>query len=124
MLNIGLYRLLLPCTHKPFKLNDQVNFKINFKVIFLTYKTLNGLAPNYFKEIIVPYCPPRPLHSQGAGLFVIPRVSKSTIGGRAFSYRATNNQHHRPHPPRKNLPIYIQEADGCNPSSSSLCISF
>ena len=26
------------------------------------------------------------LHSQGAGLLVIPRIGKSTIGGRAFSY--------------------------------------
>src|SRR4029434_2402386 len=60
---------------------------IDFKVLLLTYKALNGLAPNYLKELVVPYWPPRSLHSQSAGLLVIPRISKSTIGGRAFSYR-------------------------------------
>ena len=48
----------------------------------LTYKALNGLAPNYLKELPT-YCPPRPLCFQSAGL-LIPRLSKSTIGGRAL----------------------------------------
>src|SRR4029434_9703341 len=61
-----------------------VKSRIDFKVLLLTYKALNYLAPNYLKELVVPYCPPRPLRSQSAGLLVIPRISKTTIGGRVF----------------------------------------
>src|SRR4029434_1185781 len=56
-----------------------VKSRINFKVLFLTYKALNSLAPNYLKELVVPYRPPKPLRSQSAGLLVIPRISKGTI---------------------------------------------
>src|SRR4029434_7343058 len=61
-----------------------VKSRIDFKVLLLTYKALNDLAPNYLKKLVVPYCPPRPLRSQSAGLLVIPRISKTTVGGRAF----------------------------------------
>ena len=50
-----------------------------------------------------PYTPSRMLRSQGTGLLVIPRVAKSTIGGRAFSYRA-------PHLWNK-LPAHVRSAD-------------
>ena len=56
--------------------------------LILAYKALNSLAPNYLRELDVPYCPPRPLHSQNAGVLVIPIMSKSSIGGRAFCYQA------------------------------------
>src|SRR4029434_2008043 len=51
-----------------------VKSRIDFKVLLLTYKALNDLAPNYLKELVVPYCPLRPLRSQSAGLLVIPRI--------------------------------------------------
>ena len=62
--------------------------RLDCKVLLLTYKALNGLALNYLKELVVPYCPPRSLRSQSAGLLVIPRISKSTTEGRALCYRA------------------------------------
>ena len=80
-----------------------VKSRIDFKVLLLTYKALNDLAPNYLKELVVPYCPPRPLRSQSAGLLVIPRISKTTVGGRAFSYRAPLLWN--------NLPASIRDAD-------------
>ena len=43
------------------------------------------------------------LRSQGTGLLVIPRIAKSTIGGRAFSY-------HAPHLWNK-LPAHVRSAD-------------
>ncbi|TWW58968.1 hypothetical protein D4764_06G0004980 [Takifugu flavidus] len=50
---------------------------------------LRGLAPSYLEELVVtPYQPNRPLRSQNAGLLVVPRVSRSRMGGRAFSYQA------------------------------------
>ena len=64
-----------------------VKSKIDFKVLLPTHKVLSGLVPNYLKDLFVPSCPPRPIWFQSAGL-VIPKVSKSTIGGRAFCYQA------------------------------------
>ena len=63
-----------------------VKSRIDFNVLLLTQKALNGLAPNYLKDLIIPYCPPkRPLRSQSAGLScILPRRLKSPIGVRAF----------------------------------------
>ena len=65
-----------------------VESRIEFKVLLLTYKALNGLAPSYLEELLIPYCPTRALRSQNAELLVVPRVSKSRMGARAFSYQA------------------------------------
>ncbi|TWW62345.1 hypothetical protein D4764_04G0009920 [Takifugu flavidus] len=65
-----------------------VKFRIIFKTLLLTYKVLRGLAPSYLEELVIPYQPNRPLRSQNAGLLVVPRVSRSRMGGRAFSYQA------------------------------------
>ncbi|TWW76565.1 hypothetical protein D4764_13G0012270 [Takifugu flavidus] len=51
-------------------------------------KVLRGLAPSYLEELVIPYQPNRSLHSQNADLLVVPRVSRSRMGGRAFSYQA------------------------------------
>ena len=56
--------------------------------MLLTYKALKGLAPVYLSELLIPYSPPRLLCSQDAGYLKIPRISRITMGGRAFSYRA------------------------------------
>ena len=62
-----------------------VKFQIDYKILQLTFKALHGLAPLYLNDLPFPYTPSRMLRSQGAGLLVIPRIAKSTIGGRAFS---------------------------------------
>ena len=38
-----------------------IKFRIQFKVLLLVYKALNGLAPKYIKELLVPYKPRRHL---------------------------------------------------------------
>ena len=38
----------------------------------------------YLNDLVLPYTPSWMLCSQGTGLLVIPRIAKSTIGGRAF----------------------------------------
>ncbi|TWW59184.1 hypothetical protein D4764_06G0007140 [Takifugu flavidus] len=65
-----------------------VKFRIIFKTLLLTYKVLRGLAPSYLEELVIPYQPNRLLRSQNAGLLVVPRVSRSRMGCRAFSYQA------------------------------------
>ena len=57
-----------------------VKFQIDYKILLLTFKALHGLAPLYLNYLL--------FHLRGTGLLVIPRIAKSTIGGRAFSYRA------------------------------------
>ncbi|TWW82008.1 hypothetical protein D4764_01G0018230 [Takifugu flavidus] len=69
----------------------------------LPVQVLRGLAPSYLEELVTPYQPNRPLRSQNAGLLVVPRDSRSRLGGRAFSYQASLlwNQ----------LPVQVREAD-------------
>ncbi len=65
-----------------------IKHHIDFKILLITYKALNGLAPQYLSELLSHYSPPRPLRSQNSGHLIIPRISKSTAGGRSFFYLA------------------------------------
>ena len=65
-----------------------VKARADFKVLLLTYKALHELTPTYLSDLVLPYIPTRTLWSQDAGLLIVPRISKQTAGGRAFSYRA------------------------------------
>ncbi len=65
-----------------------IKFCIRYKLLLLTYKALNGLAPAYLTSLLSCYNPTRSLRSQNSGLLVVPRITKSTKGGRAFSYLA------------------------------------
>ena len=89
-----------------------VKSRIEFKILLLTYKALNGQAPSYLKELLVPYYPTRTLRSQNAGLLVVPRVSKSRMGGRAFKYQAPLLWNH--------LPVSVREADTLSTFKSRL----
>ena len=44
-----------------------IKFRIDYKILLLTYKALKGLAPVYLSELLIPYSPPRLLCSQDAG---------------------------------------------------------
>ena len=80
-----------------------VKSRIEFKILLLTFKALNNMAPLYLKELVVPYQPTRALRSQNSSLLVIPTVSKSRVGARAFSYQAPHLWNH--------LPLSVREAD-------------
>ena len=64
-----------------------VKARADLKVLLLTYKALHGLAPTYLSDLVLSYIPTCTLWSQDAGLLIVPRISKQTAGGRAFSYR-------------------------------------
>ncbi len=49
---------------------------------------LNGLAPAYLTNLLSLSKKSRSLRSQNSGLLVVPRIAKSTKGGRAFSHLA------------------------------------
>ncbi len=59
---------------------------ISYKILLLAYKALNDLSPAYLTNLLSRYNPTRSLRSQNSGLLVVPRIAKSTKGGRTFSY--------------------------------------
>ena len=62
--------------------------QITFKVLLLTFKALNNLAPPYLSQLIVPYNPTRNLRSAGKHLLELPIVRLKSYGNRAFSVAA------------------------------------
>jgi hypothetical protein len=69
-----LYKLhWLPITHR-----------IQYKVLLLTFKALNGLAPSYLSDLIEPHQPARQLRSAAQHLLIVPRTRLVTVGDRAF----------------------------------------
>ena len=81
-----------------------IKFRIQFKVLLLVYKALNGLAPKYIKELLVPYKPRRHLRSEAKGLLDEPRT-RLKFGERAFSISA----------PRlwNALPQHLKDSTSC-----------
>ncbi len=80
-----------------------IKHRIDFKILLITYKALNGLAPQYLSELLSHYSPSRPLRSRNSGHLIIPRISKSTAGGRSFFNLAPKLWN--------NLPNTVREAD-------------
>ena len=64
-----------------------VFFRVDFKILLITFKALNGHAPSYISELLVPYEPERSLRSSGRGLLVVPKSRLVTKGDRAFAVR-------------------------------------
>ncbi len=64
-----------------------VIFRIDFKVLLLVYKSLNGLGPKYITDKLTEYKPNRPLRLVGSSQLEIPMVHKKT-GQSALSYFA------------------------------------
>ncbi len=65
-----------------------VEYRINFKILLNTYKALNGLAPQYIRELLVPYAPSRTLRSSQQQLLTVPRCRLRTYGNRSFAWAA------------------------------------
>ncbi len=62
-----------------------VSSRITYKILLLTFKSLNGLAPSYLSDLLSLYIPPRHLRTSGCELFCEPRFRLSSMGGRSFS---------------------------------------
>ncbi len=54
-----------------------VTFRIDFKVLLLVYKSLNGLGPKYIADMLTEYKPNRPLRSLGSSQLEIPRFTQN-----------------------------------------------
>ena len=62
-----------------------IEYRIQFKILLLTYKTLNGLAPSYLSDLLQRYAPVRNLRSSSAILLQPKRFCLASYGCRAFS---------------------------------------
>lgn len=62
-----------------------VKFRIQFKIIVLTYRALHGQAPKYISNLLHPYNSGRALRSSNAGLLSVPRTNFKTRGDRTFT---------------------------------------
>lgn len=80
-----------------------VTFRIDFKVLLLTYKALNGQGPSYIANSLTNYTPARTLRSSDAGLLEITRNCHKKVGDAAFVNYAPKLWN--------TLPINIREAN-------------
>jgi hypothetical protein len=62
-----------------------VEQRINFKILLFAYKIVNGLAPSYLSDLLVPYVPRRALRSGEKLLLCQPSYRLKSYGFRAFS---------------------------------------
>ena len=77
-----------------------IDKRIQFKILLLTFKALNGTAPNYISELLHNYTPARTLRSQSQHLLQTPRFNTQYYGKRAFSIAAPTLWN--------NLPLHIR----------------
>ncbi len=70
-------------------------FRIDFKVLLLVYKSLNGLGPKYIADMLTEYKPNRPLRSLGSSQLETLRVHTKQ-GESAFSYYAAHSWNQLP----------------------------
>ncbi len=55
-----------------------VLFRIDFKILLLVFKSLNGPAPSYIADLLTPYTLPRTLRSTDQLLLSVPRARLAT----------------------------------------------
>ena len=65
-----------------------VQERIKFKLLILTFRSLNGQAPKYMENMLLPYQPKRHLRSECLLLLEVPRTRTARYGDRAFSKAA------------------------------------
>uniref|UniRef100_A0A669EE25 Reverse transcriptase domain-containing protein n=1 Tax=Oreochromis niloticus TaxID=8128 RepID=A0A669EE25_ORENI len=61
-----------------------VKFRVQFKIIIMTYRTLHSVAPTYLSDLLLSYHPSKSLRSCDQGLLVVPHTRLKTKGDRAF----------------------------------------
>jgi hypothetical protein len=62
-----------------------VHERIQYKILILTFKALNGMAPAYLTELLKPYQPARVIRSANHKLLEIPKSKLKRCGERSFS---------------------------------------
>jgi hypothetical protein len=85
-----------------------ISQRIIYKIVLITYKSLNSSAPHYINNMLKPYTPSANLRSLSKGLLIIPSVKLVNYGERSFSYAAPKLWNELPEYIRKSetLPIF------------------
>ena len=65
-----------------------VQQRVIFKLLLVTYKALNGIAPTYITDLLRRHIPARTLRSSSQNLLTVPRVRTETYGEKSFSCAA------------------------------------
>ena len=86
--------------------------RIKFKILLLTFKALNGLAPIYIKELVTKYQPPRSLRSSSQSLLVSQPYHLKSYGHRSFSVAAPELWN--------SLPLFIRHTSNLSSFKSEL----
>ena len=63
----------------------KVHPRIQFKVLLLTYKAINGLAPQYLSDLLEEQSHSRNLRSCGKKQLKVPKTKQKNYGDRAFA---------------------------------------
>lgn len=61
-----------------------VKFRIDFKILVLTFRALHGQAPQYITDLLCPYSSGRSLRSSGQNLLKVPKTHFKTRGDLSF----------------------------------------
>ena len=59
-----------------------------YKILLLTYKALNGMAPRYIADLLQPYTPTRQLRSSSKNLLITSKSNRKFYGDRSFQVAA------------------------------------
>ena len=86
VLGKSLYDHVTPCLIELHWL--PVKFRVDYKIAVLTFKCLNGLAPQYLSDLIHVYVPSRSLRSASQNLLETKLTKFKTLGDRSFSFTA------------------------------------
>ncbi len=65
-----------------------IRYRIDFKVLLLVFKALNGLTPVYLSDLLSAHNPGRSLRSSNQRLLKVPRDKLKSRGDRAFTVAA------------------------------------
>ena len=85
-----------------------IPLRIDFKLLLMTYKIVNDLAPSYLCDLLAPRELPRELRSSSMGILEVPRSRTTTYGDRAFSIAAPQLWNELPHDVKSapTLPLF------------------
>ena len=68
-----------------------VNQRINYKILLLTYKALNGQPPGYITELLKPYAPTRNLRSSSKNLLNVPTCQVCELWPKVLLFCSTQS---------------------------------
>ena len=83
---------LVTCTHKRERITLVLNslhwlpviYRSQYKILVYTFKALQGNAPQYLEELVIPYQPTRSLWSEYGAFLAVPTRRGVTYGNRCL----------------------------------------